>query len=56
MLEFDTTDNKFRDNLVTGMPSIQEQVKTNGGRARVPTAPGLGVEPDRDVIRHYAIG
>jgi D-galactarolactone cycloisomerase len=55
MLEFDTTDNKFRDELLTDLPSIQDQVKRNGGRVSVPTGPGLGVEPDRDFIRHYEI-
>jgi D-galactarolactone cycloisomerase len=55
MLEFDTTDNKFRDELLTDLPSIQDQVKRNGGRVSVPTRPGLGVEPDRDFIRHYEI-
>ena len=55
MLEFDTTDNKFRDELVPDMPSIQDQVKRNGGRVSVPSRPGLGVEPDRDFMRHYEI-
>ena len=55
MLEFDTTDNKFRDELVPDMPSIQDQVKRNGGRVSVPGRPGLGVEPDRDFMRHYEI-
>lgn len=53
-LEFDTTDNKFRDNLLTVPLSIQEQVKKNGGTVGVPMGPGLGVEPDRDFINHYS--
>ncbi len=55
MLEFDTTDNAFRDKLLTDPLNIQQQVKNNGGRVSVPTGPGLGVEPDRDFIRHYEI-
>lgn len=53
MLEFDTTDNKFRDNLLTKPLNIQQQVRDNAGYVNVPTAPGLGVVPDPDVIRHY---
>ena len=55
MLEFDTTDNKFRDNLLTEPLDIQGQVKRSGGYATIPTGPGLGVEPDRDFINHYAV-
>lgn len=55
MLEFDTTDNKFRDNLLTEPLSIQAQVAANDGRVAVPQQPGLGVVPDRDFIEHYRI-
>ena len=55
MLEFDTTDNKFRDTLLETPLNIQEQVKTNNGKVAIPTGPGLGVTPDRDVINHYRI-
>ncbi|MEM9575387.1 MAG: mandelate racemase/muconate lactonizing enzyme family protein [Pseudomonadota bacterium] len=55
MLEFDTTDNKFRDDLLTEPLNIQEQVKTNKGRVTIPDRPGIGVEPDRDFIAHYAV-
>ncbi len=55
MLEFDTTDNKFRDDLLTVPLEIQNQVKANNGRVMIPTGPGLGVEPDRDFIDHYRI-
>ena len=53
MLEFDTTENKFRDNLLETSLNIQDQVKANGGRVTIPSGPGLGVAPDRDFIRHY---
>lgn len=53
MLEFDTTDNRFRDELLTEPLDIQGQVARSGGFAAVPEGPGLGVEPDRDFIKHY---
>ena len=55
MLEFDTTDNKFRDNLLADPLDIQGQVKANGGRVAIPDGPGIGVEPDRDFINHYSL-
>jgi len=55
MLEFDTTDNKFRDQLLKEPLDIQGQVKKNEGMITVPTGAGLGVEPDRDFIKQYAI-
>lgn len=55
MLEFDTTDNKFRDDLLQEPLNIQDQVKRNRGRVKVPVGHGLGVEPDRDFIAHYSV-
>jgi len=55
MLEFDTTHNLFRDELLTTSLDIQGQVSTSGGTIAVPGGPGLGVTPDRDFIRHYDI-
>lgn len=54
MLEFDTTDNKFRDELLAEPLNIQRQVKESGGRVAIPAGPGIGVEPDRDFIEKYA--
>ncbi|MBT8152770.1 mandelate racemase/muconate lactonizing enzyme family protein [Epibacterium ulvae] len=56
MLEFDTTDNKFRDDLLTEPLDIQGQVAKNDGLVAIPDGPGLGITPDRDFIRHYDIG
>ncbi len=53
MLEFDTTDNKFRDQLLKEPLNIQRQVKENAGEVKIPSGPGLGVEPDEDFIRAY---
>ena len=53
MLEFDTTHNLFRDDLLTNPLDIQGQVANNNGKVDIPIGPGLGVTPDRDFIRHY---
>ncbi len=55
MLEFDTTDNRFRDELLVESLDIQEQVRRQDGHVSIPDGPGLGVEPDADFIRHYEI-
>lgn len=55
MLEFDTTDNKFRDNLLEVPLDIQGQVKSNNGMVKIPDGPGIGVVPDMDFIRHYEV-
>ena len=54
-LEFDTTDNKFRDELLKEPLDIQGQVAKNDGRVAVPMGPGLGIDPDRDFIAHYEL-
>ncbi|MGB5557071.1 MAG: enolase C-terminal domain-like protein [Paracoccaceae bacterium] len=54
-LEFDTTDNKFRDELLKVPLDIQGQVKRNGGLVSIPEGAGIGVEPDRDFIQRFAI-
>ena len=55
MLEFDTTDNKFRDELLVEPLNIQDQVARNGGRVQVPSGAGLGVEPDRRFIESFTL-
>ena len=55
MLEFDTTDNKFRDDLLQEPLNIQGQVKSYAGYVDIPVAPGIGVTPDADFIAHYEI-
>lgn len=55
MLEFDTTENRFRDDLLAEPLDIQGQVKRNNGRVTIPSKPGIGVEPDRDFIDHYKV-
>ncbi|MGB0439532.1 MAG: mandelate racemase/muconate lactonizing enzyme family protein [Paracoccaceae bacterium] len=53
MLEFDTTENIFRDQLLTRPLDIQGQVKRGGGRVPIPQGPGLGVAPDPEFVRAY---
>jgi D-galactarolactone cycloisomerase len=55
MLEFDTTHNLFRDELLLEPLNIQAQVATNSGYVSIPDGPGLGVEPDRDFIKKFRI-
>ena len=55
MLEYDTTPNKFREELLINPLRIGEQVKKNGGHVSLPTASGLGVDPDPDFINQYEI-
>lgn len=55
LLEFDTTDNRFRDNMLTEPLNIQQQVKASSGYVSIPDKPGIGVEPDPDFIRAYEV-
>ena len=55
MLEFDTTENLFRDNLLQEPLNIQSQVKANNGFVNIPAGPGLGIEPNLDFIKKYRI-
>ena len=54
-LEFDTTHNLFRDELLKEPLNIQGQVAETGGYAACPQGPGLGVEPDPDFIKSYEV-
>lgn len=55
MLEFDTTHNAFRDDLLTTPLDIQGQVAVNNGTVTLPSSPGIGVTPDPDFIRKFNI-
>jgi D-galactarolactone cycloisomerase len=55
MLEFDTTNNLFRDELLINPLNIQKQVADTGGFATIPQGPGLGIEPDPEFIRKFSI-
>ncbi len=55
MLEFDTTHNRFIDDLLTVSLDIKKQVKINNGTVSLPNGPGLGVTPKRDFIDKFRI-
>jgi len=48
LLEFDVTENPFRDNVVVGDPFVLES-----GCLRVPDGPGLGIEIDEEALQRY---
>ena len=54
LLEFDTTHNKFCNELLKEPLNIRAQVAKNGGTVKIPTRPGLGIEPDREFIKRYS--
>jgi D-galactarolactone cycloisomerase len=49
MLEFDTYENPFRDELITQPFQLKQ------GHVEIPTGPGLGVEVREDVLRKYLV-
>jgi D-galactarolactone cycloisomerase len=49
LLEFDVTENPFRDDIVVNDPFALQ----HGGRVAVPSGPGLGVEIDEAALRRY---
>ena len=55
MLEFDTTHHLFRDDLIQEPLNIQQQIKVSGGYAKIPTNPGIGVEPDLEYIAKFEL-
>lgn len=55
MLEFDTTPNRFRDDLALEPLALQAQVAAHNGTAAAPEAPGIGVVPDPAFLRRYAV-
>lgn len=54
MLEFDTTPNRFRDEVISNALDVQGQVRANG-RVNVPQGHGLGVEIDREFIEAFEV-
>lgn len=55
MLEFDTTHNLFRDEMVTEPLEIRTQIRSQDGLVSVPDRPGIGVEPDRAFLDAYRL-
>ena len=55
MLEFDTTHNFFRDELLVEPLDIQKQVATRDGTVGVPNGSGLGIEIDHAILERFAV-
>jgi D-galactarolactone cycloisomerase len=55
MLEYDTTPNRFREELLTEPLAIQEQVQASRGTVALPKGPGLGVEVDWDFVKRFEV-
>ena len=55
MLEYDTTPNRFREELLVTPLSIPDQVKRNGGGVSLPPGPGLGVEMDLEFMKKFEV-
>ena len=49
MLEFDTYDNPFRDEVLTKPFAMTD------GQIAIPTAPGLGIEVNEDLLKKYIV-
>ena len=54
LLEFDTTPNKFRDDLILNRLEVQSTVRTHGVIG-APDGYGLGIEIDRDFMQRYEV-
>lgn len=55
MLEYDTTPNRFREELLVKPLDIPEQVKRNGGWVSLPPGPGLGIEIDFNFTKRFEV-
>jgi D-galactarolactone cycloisomerase len=55
MLEYDTTPNRFREELLKEPLNILTQVKQNDGWVSLPKGPGLGVEINIDFVRAFQV-
>ena len=55
MLEYDTTPNRFREDLLRRPLGILDQVRQSGGTVALPEGPGLGIEIDFDFVGRYLV-
>jgi D-galactarolactone cycloisomerase len=55
ILEYDTTPNLFRENLLKEPLGILDQVARNGGWVGLPKGPGLGIELDSEFVERYRV-
>lgn len=55
MLEYDTTPNRFREELLKEPLGVLKQVKQNDGWVGLPKGPGLGIEIDFDFVKTFQV-
>jgi D-galactarolactone cycloisomerase len=55
MLEYDTTPNRFREELLKEPLAILKQVRQNDGWVGLPEGPGLGIEIDFDFVKSFQV-
>lgn len=55
MLEYDTTPNLFREELLASPLGILEQVRRSGGWVELPRGPGLGIDIDLDFLKKFSV-
>lgn len=55
LLEYDTTPNLFREELLKEPLGILDQVKRNGGWVGLPKGPGLGIDLDFGFVKRFLV-
>lgn len=55
LLEYDTTPNLFREELLAEPLRVMERVAKEGGTIGLPKGPGFGFDIDWDFVRHFRV-
>lgn len=55
LLEYDTTPNRFREELLAEPLRVMERVAAEGGTIGLPKGPGFGFDIDWDFVRHFRV-
>jgi D-galactarolactone cycloisomerase len=55
LLEYDTTPNRFREELLAEPLDVLGRVSREGGTIGLPAGPGFGFEIDWDFVRHFLV-
>jgi D-galactarolactone cycloisomerase len=55
LLEYDTTPNRFREELLAEPLDVLGRVAREGGTVGLPKGPGFGFEIDWDFVRHFRV-
>ena len=56
LLEYDTTPNRFREELLAEPLDVLGRVGREGGTIGLPKGPGFGFDIDWDFVRHFRVG